>query len=74
MAVLQGNSLLLDREEIRIRSTWHGVREIARLHGWRALFYGLSINYIKAVPSTAVGFVSYDLAKEMLGVPPRSSH
>jgi len=64
----KSSSLILEKEQIHVRSTLHGLRLIWQLHGWRALFSGLSINYIKAIPSTAVGFVSYDLAKEFLGV------
>lgn len=37
--------------------------------GLRALFAGLSINYLKVVPSTAIGFTMYDAAKHYLGLP-----
>ncbi|KAK9071231.1 hypothetical protein SSX86_009799 [Deinandra increscens subsp. villosa] len=44
---------------------------IIRKEGWKQLFSGLSINYLKVVPSVAVGFTVYDLMKAYLRVPPR---
>ncbi len=41
---------------------------LAEPGGWRGLFRGLSINYMKVVPSTAIGFTVYDWAKSYLGV------
>jgi hypothetical protein len=37
---------------------------------WRqgGLFRGLSINYLKVVPSTAIGFTVYDWMKAYLGL------
>lgn len=37
---------------------------------WRsgAMFRGLSLNYIKVVPSTAIGFTAYDAMKAHLGL------
>ncbi len=35
--------------------------------GVRALFRGLSINYFKVVPSTAIGFTLYDALKQVRG-------
>jgi Mitochondrial carrier protein len=35
-------------------------------YGYRGLFRGLSVNYIKVVPSTAVGFTVYDAVKHEL--------
>lgn len=52
-----------------IRSTWQGLRLIARQQGLRALFAGLSLNYLKVVPSTAIGFTVYDSLKQYLGLP-----
>ena len=37
--------------------------------GHRALFRGLSLNYIKVVPSTAIGFAIYDALKQYLALP-----
>lgn len=39
-----------------------------RLWRQRALFRGLSINYIKVIPSTAIGFTLYDATKAYLGI------
>ncbi|QDZ22817.1 mitochondrial carrier protein [Chloropicon primus] len=51
----------------RIRSSWHGLRLIYTTMGVRrGLYAGLSINYLKVVPSTAIGFAVYDCAKEYL--------
>lgn len=41
-------------------------RAIVHEYGARGLFRGLLINYLKVVPSTAVGFTMYDLAKQAL--------
>lgn len=53
------------------KNTWEGLTTIVRNQGWRQLFAGLSINYIKIVPSVAIGFTAYDLMKSWLHVPPR---
>ncbi|KAL6980032.1 Mitochondrial carrier protein CoAc1 [Sarracenia purpurea var. burkii] len=55
----------------RYRSTLDGLSTIVRNHGWTQLFSGLSINYIKIVPSVAIGFTAYDMMKSWLNVPPR---
>ncbi|CAH9074382.1 unnamed protein product [Cuscuta europaea] len=52
-------------------STREGFRAIVREQGWRQLFAGLSINYIKIVPSVAIGFTAYDVMKAWLRIPPR---
>ena len=49
-----------------LRSTWHGLVTILQTHGAKALFAGLSINYMKVVPSTAIGFTLYDSLKSYL--------
>lgn len=51
-----------------IRSTWHGLVTISQAHGVRALFAGISINFMKVVPSTAIGFTLYDALKSYLGL------
>jgi solute carrier family 25 protein 16 len=43
-------------------------RNLVAEGGWRALFRGLSINYMKVVPSTAIGFTVYDALKSYLGL------
>ncbi|KAL8101569.1 mitochondrial carrier protein CoAc1 [Apium graveolens] len=55
----------------RYRSSWEGLTTIARDQGWRQLFAGLSINYIKIVPSVAIGFTAYDIMKSWLKIPQR---
>ena len=50
-------------------STLHGMRQIVASKGVRALFAGLSINYMKVVPTTAIGFTTYDALKQYLGLP-----
>ncbi|KAL9242059.1 hypothetical protein vseg_016099 [Gypsophila vaccaria] len=44
---------------------------IAREQGWKQLFSGLSLNYLKVVPSVAIGFTVYDSMKAYLRVPSR---
>ncbi|PKA54063.1 Mitochondrial adenine nucleotide transporter ADNT1 [Apostasia shenzhenica] len=55
----------------RITGTMQGITTIVREQGWRQLFAGLSLNYLKVVPSVAIGFTVYDMMKSILGVPPR---
>ncbi|KAA3477442.1 graves disease carrier protein-like [Gossypium australe] len=57
--------------DTRYRNTYEGLTSIVRNQGWRQLFAGLSINYIKIVPSVAVGFAAYDMMKVWLRIPPR---
>lgn len=54
-----------------IKGTLQGLSTIVRTQGWRQLFAGLSLNYVKVVPSVAIGFTAYDTMKTMLRVPPR---
>ncbi|KAK4388736.1 Mitochondrial carrier protein CoAc1 [Sesamum angolense] len=56
---------------VRYRSSFEGLVSIVRVQGWRQLFAGLSINYIKIVPSVAIGFTAYDMMKTWLEIPPR---
>jgi len=55
----------------RYRSTMEGLATIVRNQGFTQLFAGLSINYIKIVPSVAIGFTIYDTMKSWLNIPPR---
>ncbi|CAH2077904.1 unnamed protein product [Thlaspi arvense] len=59
------------KEETRGRGTMQTLVKIAREEGWKQLFSGLSINYLKVVPSVAIGFTVYDVMKLYLRVPPR---
>ncbi|KAE8658053.1 Mitochondrial substrate carrier family protein isoform 2 [Hibiscus syriacus] len=65
---LQSSSI---QGDTRYRNTYDGLTTIVRNQGWRQLFAGLSINYIKIVPSVAVGFAAYDMMKVWLRIPPR---
>lgn len=51
------------------QSTPAALVAIARRQGWRTLYAGLSINYYKVVPSTAIGFTIYDFLKSALNLP-----
>lgn len=51
------------------QSTPAALAAIARAQGWRALYAGLGINYMKVVPSTAIGFTIYDYLKHALDLP-----
>jgi solute carrier family 25 protein 16 len=51
------------------KSTWECMVGMARQEGVRSLFYGLHINYIKVIPSTALGFMIYDYMKALLLLP-----
>lgn len=54
---------------LALKSTPQAMALIAREQGWRVLFAGLSINYLKVVPSTAIGFTVYDSLKQVLALP-----
>ncbi|KAF3333399.1 mitochondrial substrate carrier family protein P-like isoform X2 [Carex littledalei] len=60
-------------DQIKMRGTLAILITIARTQGWRQLFSGLSINYLKVVPSVAIGFTVYDLMKLRLEVPSRDN-
>ncbi|MQL80458.1 hypothetical protein Taro_012899, partial [Colocasia esculenta] len=53
------------------RGTVESLVMIVQRQGWRQLFSGLSINYLKVVPSVAIGFTVYDAMKALLRVPSR---
>lgn len=54
-----------------VKGTIDTLLMIAQRHGWKHLFSGLSLNYIKVVPSVAIGFTVYDMMKSYLRVPSR---
>jgi len=58
----------LQPTKVRYRNTLDGLKGIMRNQGWRQLFAGLSINYIKVVPSVAIGFTAYDIMKSWLNI------
>jgi hypothetical protein len=51
------------------QSTPAALVAIVRRQGWKVLYSGLSINYMKVVPSTAIGFTLYDYLKSALDLP-----
>lgn len=61
------------KHQVKYRSTVEALSIVVRNQGWRQLFAGLTINYLKIVPSVAIGFTVYDLSKIWLGIPPRQS-
>ncbi|XP_012076784.1 mitochondrial carrier protein CoAc2 isoform X2 [Jatropha curcas] len=54
-----------------LKGTMETIVMITQKQGWKQLFSGLSINYLKVVPSVAIGFTVYDLMKSYLRVPSR---
>jgi hypothetical protein len=50
------------------RHTLHALLSIVRSEGWRGLYVGLSINYIKVAPAHAISFFTYDAMKRALRV------
>lgn len=65
----QQQAALQAQGTIVLRSTWHGLVAIGSQQGMKALFAGLTINYMKVVPSTAIGFTLYDTMKSYLDLP-----
>lgn len=53
------------------KGTLESLVMIIQNQGWKQLFSGLSINYLKVVPSVAIGFTVYDVMKSWLKVPSR---
>ncbi|KAH6779062.1 Mitochondrial substrate carrier family protein [Perilla frutescens var. hirtella] len=62
---------LMASESRPMIGTFETLVTIARTQGWKQLFSGLSINYLKVVPSVAIGFTVYDVMKAYLQVPSR---
>lgn len=56
---------------VEVKGTMETLVKIAQTQGWKQLFSGLSINYLKVVPSVAIGFTVYDVMKSSLRVPSR---
>ncbi|KAK6944854.1 Mitochondrial substrate/solute carrier [Dillenia turbinata] len=54
-----------------MKGTMETLAMIIKKQGWKQLFSGLSINYLKVVPSVAIGFTVYDTMKSYLRVPSR---
>ncbi|XVE98015.1 hypothetical protein REPUB_Repub03eG0068900 [Reevesia pubescens] len=60
---------LLASNSLELKGTMETLIMIAKSQGWKQLFSGLSINYLKVVPSVAIGFTVYDIMKSSLRVP-----
>lgn len=58
----------LTADSISYKSTLQGLRSILRTDGIRGMYIGLSINYIKAGPTHAVSFLTYEIMKQKLGI------
>ncbi|XP_010267010.1 PREDICTED: mitochondrial substrate carrier family protein P isoform X1 [Nelumbo nucifera] len=56
-----------------VKGTMETLIMIGQNQGWKQLFSGLSINYLKVVPSVAIGFTVYDSMKLWLRVPSRDN-
>ena len=69
MPPAQQQAALQAQSQTVLKSTWHGLVTIGSQQGIKALFAGLSINYMKVVPSTAIGFTLYDTMKSYLDLP-----
>ena len=59
---------LQTRDLFRYTSTRHAVSKILAHSGFRGLYIGLSINYIKVAPAVSISFVTYETMKSLLGV------
>ncbi|KAL6221021.1 hypothetical protein ACLB2K_008773 [Fragaria x ananassa] len=63
---------LLASNSLELKGTMESLVLISKMQGWKQLFSGLSINYLKVVvPSVAIGFTVYDVMKAHLRVPSR---
>ncbi|KAH9329511.1 hypothetical protein KI387_001619 [Taxus chinensis] len=67
----QSHATSLQLADAQIKGMMEGLVTIIRTQGWKQMFAGLSINYLKIVPSVAIGFSAYDGMKSWLGCPPR---
>jgi len=50
------------------RNSFHAIMSILKADGFKGLFVGLSINYIKVAPSMSISFVTYEAMKKILGI------
>jgi len=71
LSINQNGASSLQLMEPKFKGTLDGLVTIVQRQGWKQLFAGLSINYVKVVPSVAIGFATYDAMKSLLGVPSR---
>ena len=68
---VQSESSLIETTSTRYKGTLGTCVKITQTQGWRQLYAGLSINYMKTMPATAIGFATYETMKDFLQVPPR---
>ncbi|KAF6145331.1 hypothetical protein GIB67_016792 [Kingdonia uniflora] len=57
-----------------LKGTMESLVMIVQKQGWKQLFAGLSINYLRVVPSTAIGFTVYGRMKSLLRIPSRDGN
>ncbi|KAK8630025.1 hypothetical protein V6N13_078836 [Hibiscus sabdariffa] len=60
---------ILNQKGVRYRNTIEALKCIVRNQGWRQLYAGLCINYIKVVPSLAIGLTVLDVVSQRLHFP-----
>ncbi|KAG9456556.1 hypothetical protein H6P81_001064 [Aristolochia fimbriata] len=68
---MQVQTLASSVDGCKAKGTMESLILIVQRQGWKQLFSGLSINYLKVVPSVAIGFTVYDAMKSWLKVPSR---
>ncbi|VAI69354.1 unnamed protein product [Triticum turgidum subsp. durum] len=56
---------------VKGKETFGSLAMIVKHQGWKQLFSGLSIYYLKVVPSAALGLTVYDSMRDWLNVPSR---
>ena len=54
--------------DYKYKSSWSAGKEILQKEGWKLLFRGLHINYIKVIPLVSVSFVVNDLLRSKFGL------
>lgn len=78
--VVRRRMQISDMEEARgmygkgYKGTIHGVKTILKQEGLKALFRGLSLNYLKVAPMVAISFTTFDTLKKVLGVEGGGGH
>ncbi|KAL4309837.1 hypothetical protein GQ457_01G047460 [Hibiscus cannabinus] len=60
---------ILNQKGVRYRNTIEALKCIVHNQGWRQLYAGLCINYIKDVPSLAIGLTALDVVSQRLHFP-----
>ncbi|KAG8490040.1 hypothetical protein CXB51_015970 [Gossypium anomalum] len=60
---------ILNQNGMRYKNSIEAFKSIIRNQGWRQLYAGLCINYIKVVPSIAIGLTAFDVIDRQLHFP-----